>query len=241
MHVLAALGWTLLVLLVLAILAVVLPAKVLVDWRDGEWTLRARVLFLTFRLYPRRARTKRGTDAPPPPAEQPPEKQPEQAEEKNGEPEKRQEQENQPESETKQEPEKKQEPDGARNGKKHRKKRRRMPWGKIVQSVRTASGFIRRVLRFVRVDDIELCLPVHEEDAAQTAIQYGRIQAGLGTLVAVLRNVVRLDFKKVNIFADFDGVCEKQAAFSCKIGAPPVIIAVAAIWAYLRLTEAEVL
>ena len=97
------------------------------------------------------------------------------------------------------------------------------------------------MLRFVRVDDIELCLPVHEEDAAQTAIQYGRIQAGLGTLVAVLRNVVRLDFKKVNIFADFDGVGEKQAAFSCKIGAPPVIIAVAAIWAYLRLTEAEVL
>lgn len=142
MHVLAALGWTILVLLVLAILAVVLPAKVLVDWRDGEWTLRARVLFLTFRLYPRRSRAKRGTDGTPPPAEQPPEKQPEQAEEKNGEPEKRQEQENQPESETKQEPEKKQEPDGARNGKKHRKKRRRMPWGKIVQSVRTASGFI---------------------------------------------------------------------------------------------------
>ena len=93
MHVLAALGWTLLVLLVLAILAVVLPAKVLVDWRDGEWTLRARVLFLTFRLYPRRSRAKRGTDGTPPPAEQPPEKQPEQAEEKNGEPKKQQEQE----------------------------------------------------------------------------------------------------------------------------------------------------
>ena len=215
--VLAVLGWTLLALLVLAVLAFALPAWVLVDWRGGAWTLRARVLCVTVRLYPRPARKKREktkkkrTEPAGPAAEKPPEAQ--------------------------QAPQEK----AAPAGKPPKKKRRRLPLGKIADSLRTAGGFMRRVLRFVRVGDIELTLPVHDEDAALTAIRYGRVQASLGALTGVLRNLVRLDFKHVNIFADFDGVCENQASFSCKIGAPPAIIAIAAVWAYMRLTEAKVL
>lgn len=223
MQILAAVGWILLALLLVMILAVALPAKVLVDWRGGKWTLKARVLFLTFRLYPRHRR-KRAEEAHSTPAGAP-----------EGTAEK-------PAAESPQPGTAETAADGGKKtGETQTRRKRRIPWNKIAHSIRTAGGFVRRVLRFVHVDDIELCLPVHEEDAAQTAIQYGRIQASLGALIAALRNVVRLDFKKVNIFADFDGVCEKQTAFSCKIGAPPVIIAIAAIWAYLRLTEAEVL
>ena len=202
MQALAALGWMALALLVLLILAVVLPAYVLVEQRNGEWTLRARVLFVTVRLYPRKKREKK-----------------------------------------KQEPEETEKQDTGQNEPSRTKsgKRRRALLHKIVESARTVGGFMRRVLRFVRVRDIEWTLPVHEEDAALTAIRYGRIQAAVGTTVAALRNIVRLEFKHVNIFADFDGVCENQESFSCKIGAPPVIIAVAAVWAYLRLTEAKVL
>ena len=76
--VLAVLGWTLLALLVLAVLAFALPAWVLVDWRGGAWTLRARVLCVTVRLYPRPARKKREktkkkrTEPAGPAAEKPP-------------------------------------------------------------------------------------------------------------------------------------------------------------------------
>lgn len=214
MQVLAAVGWVLLALVILIALAILLPAQVLVDLRGGEWTLRARVLFLTFRLYPRRAKRQTAADAPQGNSgtEQ---KAPRQAEHSE-----------------------KTEKKPAAKGK---KKRRGLALYRIAESLRAAGGFIRRVLRFVRIRDVDLTLPVHDDDAALTAIRYGRVQASIGTIVAAARNLVRIDFRHVNIFADFDGVCEKQTAFSCKIGAPPVIIAIAAVWAYFRLTEAKVL
>ena len=105
----------------------------------------------------------------------------------------------------------------------------------LVRISTTAGGIMRLVFRVIRVRDVQLVLPVHDEDAAQTAIQYGQVQAWLGGIFGTLQNFLDFRLKQVDIIPDFAGSYKYRRYFYCKIMATPFIMMVAAIYAFTRL------
>ena len=79
------------------------------------------------------------------------------------------------------------------------------------------------------------------DDAAQTAVAYGRAQAWVGGAAAALQNFFNLSFRQVRILADFTGEITAGPYFSCKIGASPIIMITAALYALVQLKNEHVL
>ena len=111
-----------------------------------------------------------------------------------------------------------------------------------VQGILSAAGaFMRRVFRALHFTGIIFILPIHRDDAAQTAAAYGRAQAWVGGAAAALQNFFNLSFRQVRILADFTGEITAGPYFSCKIGASPIIMITAALYALVQLKNEHVL
>ena len=111
-----------------------------------------------------------------------------------------------------------------------------------VQGILSAAGaFMRRVFRALHFTGIIFILPIHRDDAAQTAAAYGRAQAWVGGAAAALQNFLNLSFRQVRILADFTGEITAGPYFSCKIGASPIIMITAALYALVQLKNEHVL
>lgn len=118
----------------------------------------------------------------------------------------------------------------------------RIEWslGLIVRLAGLAGGLLRRVLAGVRVYDIRLYLPVHADDAAATALLYGRLQAALHTANAALSNLMRLEWKEAVLVPDFAGKQQGGETFSCKITTRLFIMVTAGVWAIYQLWRADI-
>lgn len=121
------------------------------------------------------------------------------------------------------------------------KKKSRLDLSQLAQLVSTACWLMRIVFRLIQIRDIRIVYPVQGEDAAQTAIQYGRINAYLGSTLGVLQNFLNMHFKQVDILPDFNGNCKYQRYFYCKLQAIPLIMIVAALYALVRLKGEKVI
>lgn len=97
-----------------------------------------------------------------------------------------------------------------------------------------AGRFFRAVLGAVRVTKIRLYLPVHEPDAAATALTYGQAQAWLHGCLGVLNNLIWLEFAECRLDPDFTGDQAGKAYFSCNVSARLIIIGIAA-WHFIQL------
>lgn len=89
----------------------------------------------------------------------------------------------------------------------------------------------------IRVYDLVFILAIHEEEAGDTAIRYGQLQAALGGVRALLENLIKIRYKTLVLIPDFAGQYATSPVFSCKIAACPVIMLVAgiaALRAFLR-------
>lgn len=198
---LMALLWTLLGLLALLAVLLIVPVVVAVEYKQGDFTARLKVLgVFSFRLYPMKEKPEKKKKQPPP--------QPEKAV---------------------QEPPKKPEP------------KFRLTFEKVEGILSTAGAFMRRVFRALHFTGIIFILPIHREDAAQTAVAYGRAQAWVGGAVAALQNFLNLRFKQVRVLADFTGEITAGPYFSCKVGASPIIMIIAALYALVQLKNEHVL
>lgn len=120
-------------------------------------------------------------------------------------------------------------------------KKSRLDLSQLAQLVSTACWLMRIVFRLIQIRDIRIVYPVQREDAAQTAIQYGRINAYLGSTLGVLQNFLNMHFKQVDILPDFNGNCKYQRYFYCKLQAIPLIMIVAALYALVRLKGEKVI
>lgn len=120
-------------------------------------------------------------------------------------------------------------------------KKSRLDLSQLAQLVSTACWLMRIVFRLIQIRDIRIVYPVQGEDAAQTAIQYGRINAYLGSTLGVLQNFLNMHFKQVDILPDFNGNCKYQRYFYCKLQAIPLIMIVAALYALVRLKGEKVI
>ncbi len=86
----------------------------------------------------------------------------------------------------------------------------------VKQLILSASKPVKRLIGHIRVSNFYLFITASGEDAAQAAMNYGKINWLVHTALAVLYNTVKLDVKKIDITADFtSGKTEYE--LSCKV------------------------
>lgn len=86
----------------------------------------------------------------------------------------------------------------------------------IKQLILSASKPVKRLIGHIRVSNFYLFITASGEDAAQAAMNYGKINWLVHTALAVLYNTVKLNVKKIDITADFtSGKTEYE--LSCKV------------------------
>lgn len=111
----------------------------------------------------------------------------------------------------------------------------------IRDAIPMASKVMRIVFKGIFLRDVQIAIPVHEKDAALTAIAYGQTQAWIGGICGVLQNFCHLHFKRVRIFADYDNAHEGEEYFYCKIGAVPIIMGIAAVYLFTCLKSKKII
>ena len=121
------------------------------------------------------------------------------------------------------------------------KEKMKMSFDKIVSLVSVAKSAAAIALKGIWIRNIELTVPVHCDDAAQTAIAYGKMQAYLAGAIATLENAVHLYFRKVKFIPDFQDEYGDAQSFYCKVVASPVIMVVAGIYVFKRLSDEKIL
>lgn len=92
-----------------------------------------------------------------------------------------------------------------------------------VEMVKAASGGVRYIIRRLLFYNIRLQVDVGGEDAAQTAIQYGKVSAFIYTSYAVLSNAVRFKKLDINIVPCYD-TTETRVSFRGRMRVRPSTI-----------------
>ena len=164
--VLSVLGWVLLALLCLLLVALFTPARLVLELRYDEFSARLKVLCFTITLYPRGQ--KQQGDAPDGKEAAPaaPPKAGAQADAGG--------------SAQAGPPQAGQTAPGGKTDKTPKQKRRLPSLGSLAQICSAAGALMRAVLRTVHVRGVKAVWPVHCEDAAETAIRFGHMQAYVG-------------------------------------------------------------
>lgn len=111
----------------------------------------------------------------------------------------------------------------------------------ICQMVQTAGWMLRQILMSLKVHDVRIRLPIQGSDAADTAIQYGKINAWLYSALGVLQNGLDIRIKELALVPDFNGEKQGTELFSCKITGRLIIMLIAGVRAFMQLTKAGVL
>ena len=90
----------------------------------------------------------------------------------------------------------------------------------FIGSVKLLFGFlkdllvhIKRLLRHIKFKDIRLNLVVAENDAAETALQYGRVCAAAYPVLSFLDNLANVEYKIIDLSGDFES-CNPLFEFS---------------------------
>ena len=140
----------------------------------------------------------------------------------------------------KEKPEKPKKPKQPQNPKKPRKKAADAPpqdkdkllkltFAQLVLLVRGLGTLGRRIVGGIKIRHIRVHLCVTGKDAADTALQYGKLRAWLHTGIGVLNNALWLEFDQFQIDTDFLAEKQKKPAFSCQISTQLLIMVLAAL------------
>lgn len=197
MHILlSVLGWFLLALLAALMLALVLPVRIRMEYREGALSVRIQVFGLSFRVYPFPKRLQ------------------------------------------KQRPKKKKPKKEAAQSPKKKKKKAPAPGVGDIRKILGAAGtFVRRMYRMIHITDVILILPVHREDAAETALACGRAEAWLGGAAALLQNYFDLRIVQVRVLPDFTNEITAGVYLCCAVGARPIAFVAAGLHALVYLVR----
>lgn len=126
-------------------------------------------------------------------------------------------------------------PEEGKEPEKKKKKRSIESWIRLIKRIASAATRgLAFLLRNIYIRDISLVLPVYAADAADTALNVGKIQMLVGATRAVLQNLLHTHYKRLVIMADYTGQLQQAVSFSCKILVSPVIIVAMAIVALKR-------
>ena len=86
----------------------------------------------------------------------------------------------------------------------------------VKQLISSASKPVKRLISHIRVTNFYLFITASGEDAAQAAMNYGKINWIVYTAIALLYEAVKLDVKKIDISADFNSG-KTEYELSCKV------------------------
>ena len=106
----------------------------------------------------------------------------------------------------------------------------------VKQLIESASKPVKRLISHIRVNNFYLFVTASGEDAAQAAMNYGKINWIVYTAIAVLYEAVKLDVKKIDITADFSSG-KTEYELSCKVKLRLGTAIGCAIWLLFRLLK----
>lgn len=207
---LKALGILLLAALAILLLALVIPVSLWLDYHEEDITVQVGVLGLKYTLLPQKEKPEkkpRAKSAKKTKAKTKAAKQPKAAAAKEP-----------PKEATVKQLQAQPQGKGALLG---------LTFDQLVTTVKGLGTMGKRIVNGLKVRHIRLYLPVTGEDAADTAMQYGRMQAWLHAGLGVLNRAVWLDFDEFRLEADFLAKGEKKSRFSCQISARLLIMGIA--------------
>ncbi len=104
------------------------------------------------------------------------------------------------------------------------------------QLIESASKPVKRLISHIRVNNFYLFITASGEDAAQAAMNYGKINWIVYTAIAVLYEAVKLDVKKIDITADFNSG-KTEYELSCKVKLRLGTAIGCALWLLFRLLK----
>lgn len=110
---------------------------------------------------------------------------------------------------------------------------------KLLVLLRTAKGGLRLLFKGIWIT-LWVRWPVRAEDAAQTALRYGRANAWIGGAAAVLAHLFQFRLRQLELAPDFLGDKQGKGEISCRITASLPVLAAAAVWTLVQLKKQKV-
>lgn len=117
----------------------------------------------------------------------------------------------------------------------------KLTFQQVVTAVRGVGAFGKAILCGIKVRHIHIYLPIIGDDAADTAIRYGKMQAWLYTGLGFLNRAMWLEFDECYLDADFMQEKQKKERFSCQISAQLIIMVIAVVRFIWLLWKANIL
>ena len=216
--VLSWIGWVLLILLALLVLALVIPAGVSLRYQGGELAVKVSVLGLPFKVLPTKPLTPEQEQKKEQKAQKKQRRKAEKAERKKAKPQKS----------------KKEKPP----------KRELTPAEKLHRLLHRVGCFLKRggwlvkkVFACLRIRHVEVYLPIAQDTAAGTALGFGSAAAALGSALGVLQNFLDIRIDRWEIDPDFAGLAQGREVFACKIHAQLIIMIGAGLYTLYQLMQ----
>ncbi|MDL2295022.1 DUF2953 domain-containing protein, partial [Ruminococcaceae bacterium OttesenSCG-928-D13] len=94
----------------------------------------------------------------------------------------------------------------------------------IKRLARAGAAAMKAFFRHLRIRGVSVVLPVHAEDASDTAVRCGQAQTAIGTARGVLANWLNIKYKKLVVIPDFTGQYKDELCFACKFVFCPGIL-----------------
>lgn len=92
-----------------------------------------------------------------------------------------------------------------------------LPWEKIISALELLPEVLKKLFGSIRIYDIRLTVPVHKQDAAATAVAYGRVNGLIGGALAAASHIFQVEIYELNVLCDYTGDEAGKERFSCKI------------------------
>ena len=107
-------------------------------------------------------------------------------------------------------------------------------WHKIKPFIPTGLKAVKRIIKSIRIDDINLYYLVTDEDAYECAMKYGKINMVVSNALGLLSALITISIDKINIATKFNST-ETDYKLTCKIKTRPSTILAIAIACLVKM------
>lgn len=119
-------------------------------------------------------------------------------------------------------------------------KRLQMTFEKVIGIIKASGGIAKKAIAAIKIRNICVVLPIEGENAADTALLYGKVSAWFYGGLAAAQNLLDMQFESVELIPDFGGDNKYRRSFSCKTGTCPLIMLGVAIYAFRLLRKEHI-
>ena len=102
----------------------------------------------------------------------------------------------------------------------------------VKQIVSSAKGIMKRIFKAIKFRDVSFTIPIYDEDPFATQKKYAAATNGFYALSIFLQKNLQFYYKSPIFIADFANQHAESVYFYCKISASPILLLVAAFYAY---------